>query len=166
MFRFAAVIFLLLLTGCGYHLEKSPSGVFSSGQSIAIALFANRTHEPLLENAVTRAFYDEGERRHVPLLTSGSSELSIEGVLLQWTDLPVSYNSNDQATEFRISLTAEVLVRSVEDGLVLWKGTLTRRQVYTADSTLHRRYGLRRAAVVKLAQTMAGDFWQMMSLPF
>jgi len=115
---------LMSLAGCaGYHLGPVNASV-EPGRSIEIIPFNNRTFEPRLGDAVTRALREriqtDGTYR---LTTSGDGDIVVTGVITRYNHEALSYLNTDVATvgNYRVDVTARVTVRERSSGNLLWE---------------------------------------------
>ena len=110
------------LSGCaGYHLGPVNEAV-AGAKSIEILPFNNQTLQPRLGDAVTRAlrerFQVDGTYR---LATRNGGDLVLTGVITNYRREGVSYLAQDAATadNYRVDVTAHVVVREMDSGKVL-----------------------------------------------
>lgn len=111
---------LLITTGCaGYKLGSNlPEGI----TSIAIPTFVNDTREPGLESTLTSAaikeFQKDGSLR---VLVRDEASCVMEVVIRKYELEPLRYqrNKNLTAQEYRLNITAEVVVRRLPSQEIL-----------------------------------------------
>jgi lipopolysaccharide assembly LptE-like protein len=159
-FNSAIFLGLLLLTvfGCGYQssLEKAPPSYvikepeegkenFKTLQRsrITIPVFVNKTFEPLIENTLTLRFRQQILRDgHLKLVSSEeNSDLTLEGQLNSFGQTPLSFDTNNAALEYRISLILQMSLKDAKTKKILWqKSGITGTSDYyvNADSSLNR----------------------------
>ncbi len=118
-----ALLFLLLLTGCGYHFSGRDAGALSGVGTLRIELFGNRTAEPYLENWVTDAVTYRFARTPGMKFVEGKSvpDAVLSGTVLAYSTDPVAYFQKDRIAEYRSTMTVEAVLASTADGRVLWK---------------------------------------------
>jgi len=151
----AAVLFLC--SGCGYHFGSADTG----SSTIAIAMFANATHEPLLEKDLTNLVISELVRSpaYNPVESIRDSQLSLEGTVTSYTSTAVAYDSSDTIKRYLVTVSATVTLREEPSGRVLWKGSADAAEEYAADidKALQRQLEeqARTAAMVRLAEEIS-----------
>lgn len=150
----AGFLFLLFLGGCGYQasLEKSPPSSLIQKESeggpqrlsrISIPVFANKTYEPLIENTVTRRFRQQVIMDgHLKLVSSRSeSDMVLEGEVVSFGQTPLSFDTQNVALEYRISLVLRMALKDARSEKILWqKSVIPGAADYyvNVDSSLNR----------------------------
>ena len=132
-----ALLFLMAVWGCGYHLpggegDRLPGGV----RVIYIALFDNRTSEPFLENLVSNAVIQRFSRAlNVEVVEDPkAAEAILSGTVSAYRSSASAYSGReDDITESRTSITCQAVLRAVEDNRVLWKGSASWSDEYQAS---------------------------------
>jgi hypothetical protein len=118
----ALVLALGLLCGCaGYRLGPT-NGLAAGGKSIQVNLFQNQTLEPRLSEAVAAALRKDLQRDGTfTLNTEGDADLVVNGVLVQYGRLPLTYQRRDilSARDFRVTVTAKLTVLERGSGRVV-----------------------------------------------
>lgn len=113
----------LLLGACGYALVGRGTNVPEDIQEVYLSPFENRTQRQLLDQFVTEAIAEELVKRRrfevVGELSEADADLSGEVVAFGLT--PITFDDQGRATEYEISLTAQVLFRRVPGEEVVWK---------------------------------------------
>jgi outer membrane lipopolysaccharide assembly protein LptE/RlpB len=155
------VLFLSALGGCGYHLpgrgDHLPAGV----ETLRIELFANRTVEPYLENRLTNAVTDRFIRGRALRLTEdpARADAVLTGSVTAYATRPISYDRNDQITEYRSAVTIAATLRRASDGRVLWKGTLDWTEEYPASLDKGAQEENEAAAIEVIAARLADELF-------
>ena len=155
-----AALFIVLLGGCGYHVEGSASRLPSDVRLLWVELFHNRTLEPFLENAMTDAVTDRFARgRALTLVRSAhQADAVFSGIVTDYETLPISFDRLDRILEYRSTMTVSASVRRVSDGSALWRGTLSWSEGYPAhiDKAVQRDNELAAVRVIseRLADTL------------
>lgn len=131
-------LFLLLtflLTGCGYHLAGRGASLPEGIKSLHIELVKNRTSEPFLENGLTDSVVSEFARGRALEVASSpeKADVILSGVITGYSTRPISYDRNDNITEYRSRLNAAFTLKRTGDGKVLWKGELSWEEEYPAN---------------------------------
>ena len=110
---------LLLLGGCGYSLRGTLPGHI---RTVAIPVFANKTQEPAVENLLTRAVVDA-------FVTSGrlkvvrpeDADSILEGEIVGYQLNSLSFNSQQNVREYRLTVTLNLQFKDVKQNVVLWR---------------------------------------------
>lgn len=142
--RYALFLLLFLLTGCGYHFAGQGGELPSGVKKLYLPLFANRTSEPRLENRLAsdlslvfarNSAISQVEQRE-------AAEAVLEGVISQYSTRAISYDRNDDISEYRATMNVEVKLRAVADGRLLWQGPVSWSDEYLAadDKNLQADY--------------------------
>lgn len=117
--RWAGFAVLVLSAGCGY---SSRSSLDEKYQTIFIPAFQNLTKEYDLEapltNAVTRKFLADGR---LTVTDSENADLLLEGVVLDYRLRGLTYDENDEVTQFLCVVLAGVRLTDRRTGEVLWE---------------------------------------------
>lgn len=158
LFIFFQATLTLSILGCGYQssLEKTPpSYVIKDTEEskehtataqisrLSVPVFVNKTFEPLIENTLTRRFRQQILRDgHLKLVASEeNSDMTLEGQLNSFSQIPLSFDTNNSALEYRISLVIQISLKDAKTKKVLWqKSGITGNSDYyvNADSNLNR----------------------------
>ncbi len=115
-----AVAFL----GCGYTTRSSLDPKY---RTIAVPAFRNESHEydmqAALTNAVIRKFIADGRLKVVPAseASAGNADLLVEGAILDYKLAGLTYDKNDDVTQFFSKVTVSVRVKEQITGKVLWE---------------------------------------------
>lgn len=135
--RPAAILVVLIsiavIGGCGYTTSSLlPEGL----DSIHVSNFANKidptkevsdrrasfSYRPGLEIEITKAVIDAFIfDRHLDIEKSSRSDLSLTGQLVDFRQYPLSYDKNDNVSEFRIEILVEMELYDNTAGKVMWK---------------------------------------------
>lgn len=126
-----------LFSGCGYTLVGRGSFLPDSIKTIGVPTFENRTPLFNLETQVTQKvrseFIGRGHYQIVPEATNADAVLT--GVLSGVSIQPVSFTTQQLASRYTIVMSAQVALRDVREGKVLWENpNLVFRQEYEAQS--------------------------------
>lgn len=125
----------LLFGGCGYNLPGRSANLPEGIETLHVELLKNRTPEPFLENGLTDSVVSEFIRGR-SLELAGSPEKAdaiLSGVITGYSSDPISYDRNDNITEYRSRLTAGFTLKRIGDGKVLWKGQFSWEEEYPAS---------------------------------
>jgi outer membrane lipopolysaccharide assembly protein LptE/RlpB len=160
--RFCAALILLTLpalTGCGYALVGHTNFLPPTIRSIEVPSFVNRTTRVELEQRVTQAVADEFVSRGRFRLVSTPTEADaiLHGSIDSFGIYPVGFNSQGRATQYQISITANIsLVDHRNEDKVLWKNDqyrFTGNYAINLDST--NAFDQETTAINEIAQRFA-----------
>jgi hypothetical protein len=114
----AAILVMGVFSGCGYSMKSSLDPRF---QSIHVSAFQNESREfdlqAPLTNAVIRKFLNDGRLR---VVDNNEADLIIEGSILDYSLKGLTFDTDDEVTQFQVLVIARVQVVDVETGDVLW----------------------------------------------
>jgi outer membrane lipopolysaccharide assembly protein LptE/RlpB len=129
------LVILSLLAGCGYHPPGRGGNLPAEVRTLHIELFANRTAEPFVENGITDLVTDEFARSRYLRLSEDKerADAVLSGAVSAYSTVPISYDRNDEITEYRSALTITATLRRAADGKVLWKGDLSWDEEYPSS---------------------------------
>jgi hypothetical protein len=124
-------------TGCGYALAGRGSFLPPHIRTIGVPTFTNRTTvfnlETLLTQKVRSEFIGRGKYQILPENTGVDAVLTGEVTSASLT--PASFNAQQLATRYALTMTARIELRDVRENKVLWENPgLMFRQEYEATS--------------------------------
>jgi hypothetical protein len=167
--------FLLISSGCAYHLGSSERTIPGGYKQISVPIFKNRSQETGVEVALTNALIQEFQRSRIARVVDNSlSEVAVVGTIDSIQYLPgAKRTSGDSsapflplgtviASEYRILMTVTVELKRQADGIQLWSGTFSGERTYVAPqvtlagvNSVNPLYNL--SARRQNIETMAGD---------
>jgi hypothetical protein len=113
-----AILMMGILSGCGYSMKSSLDPRF---QSIHVSAFENESREYDLQapltNAVIRKFLNDGRLR---VVGDGDADLVVEGTILDYSLKGLTFDTDDEVTQFQVLVIARVQVVDIKTGEVLW----------------------------------------------
>ncbi|MFH0935381.1 MAG: LptE family protein [Candidatus Omnitrophota bacterium] len=143
------VLFIALIAGCGYTTRSMISNKY---KTIYITPFINkiditsdadtgnryRLYYPRLETDVTRSvinkFLFDGNLKPVKEQTA---DLVLKGEVTAFRKDPVSYNADDDVTEYRISVQVNISLWDVKEKKLLWQeNNFTGEKAYFTTGSL------------------------------
>jgi len=135
-----AALCLAIATGCGYHLVGTSSFLPPELDVLWVAQFENMTDRADVDQRVTEAVVQELVRRGRFELVEDreAAELRLRGTIQSVRVGPVTFDDHGRATEYQMTLTAEVKLFDVtgEKPVVLWQDrAFSRRTSYAVDAT-------------------------------
>lgn len=121
--RWIAVLLVVALSGCGYHLVGENVGLPEDVHSLSVGTLTNRSREHGLEKtlafAIEREIHERGHFRMEEDPAGGDAVIS--GTIRDLHVRPVAFDANDQAVQYEIALTVDLLLTRKSDGKVLWE---------------------------------------------
>ncbi|MGC8844236.1 MAG: LptE family protein [Candidatus Hydrogenedens sp.] len=109
----------LLKINCAYTTKVSLDPRY---QTVAVSGFYNKSSEydfqAPLTNALIRKFITDGRLK---VVKPSEADLLIEGVILDYKRKGLTYDANDETTQFLIVVTAGVRVTDQQTGKILWQ---------------------------------------------
>jgi hypothetical protein len=128
----------LAVSGCGYALAGTGSFLPDYIRVIGVPTFTNRTTvfnlETMLTQKVRSEFIGRGRYQILPDATNVDALLTGEVSSINIT--PTSFNTQQIASRYMITMAARVELRNLRDNAVLWENPgLLFRQEYDAQST-------------------------------
>ncbi len=117
-----AVLTGLALTGCGYSLVGRASNLPADVRRVYLKPLENRTQRAQVEQILTRALADEllTRQRFVVVNDPASADAELSGAVVGFGVTPVTFDPDGRATEYEISITAQVAFRRAASDDVLW----------------------------------------------
>ena len=129
------VLCVVVTPGCGYSLAGRGSFLPAYIHTIGIPTFANRTTvfnlETMLTQKVRAEFIGRGKYQILPDSTGVDALLTgeVTAVSIQ----PASFNPNQLASRYAITMTAKIELRDMRENKVLWENpSVMFRQEYDA----------------------------------
>ena len=115
----AGLLAATLVPGCGYTTQSTLDAKY---QSIAVPAFYDQSREYDLQapltNAVIRKFITDGRLR---VVERDSADLILEGVILDYKLKGLTFDADDEVTQFLLVVTAGVRLTDQNTGEVLWE---------------------------------------------
>ncbi|HYG61210.1 MAG TPA: LptE family protein [Thermoanaerobaculia bacterium] len=164
----AAVSSILLLaaclSGCGYALVGRASNIPEDIREVYIHPFENRTQRSQVEQEVTRSIAEEMVNRQRFSVVGGVEESDAEliGAVTAFGVTPVTFDETGRATEYEISITAQVsFKRKGSDELIWSNDRYVFRESYPIDPDspdyFDRENEAIREAAERFAESMVAD---------
>ena len=134
--RRAALLAVLVLAACGYHLSGTGTTVPESARTIRIALFTNHTRETGLEVRLHRAVEDEFRRQGtLRIVTEDDADLVLSGDIRRFTSVPVAFSATDEAVQYQGIMQVSLRLTERESGHLLFENKLLQEsQDFGAES--------------------------------
>tara|TARA_B100000315_G_scaffold83731_1_gene76754 strand:+ start:8715 stop:9248 length:534 start_codon:yes stop_codon:yes gene_type:complete len=136
--RLILYLLIMLSVGCGgYRLVGTGSGVAGSANKIAIPVFKNNTSEPGIERNVTakvrEEFIQNGKLR---VVRKKNADLIFTGNINHYELRPVSFDTNDNVTEYWVIMNIDVKVKDTSENKFLIDQTFKSKWTYEVSSAL------------------------------
>ncbi|MCK4509270.1 MAG: hypothetical protein KAU27_12040 [Desulfuromonadales bacterium] len=160
-----AILFILLLAGCGYHTPgSSDSWVGGDARILYLQLFENQTTEPYLENYITDALVAELARTRLVELTENPAlaEVRLVGEVKDFSSSARAYGTSDQITDYRATMTVSVRLLDKESNEILWQGNLQRSEDYLATVNKNLQLEGERQAARQASKRLAEDIYSQL----
>lgn len=156
----AALLALMLVSGCGYH-PVAGRGPLGEANGVNVVLFANKSYRPGVEGILARGLVDElALRSGGRVLPGDQAQLELSGLILSYTLLPVSYTEQDRIKEYKAVLSVQAVLREQRTRKVLWKGDLTREQVFPVNANIALQQNAEEAAIAKICRDLSEEIWR------
>ena len=128
---------VLCAVGCGYSLAGRGSFLPAYIKTIGIPTFANRTTVFNLETTLTQKVRSEfiGRGKYQILPQADGVDALLTGEVVAVSIAPASFNTQQLASRYAITMTARIELRDTRANAVLWENpSLVFRQEYEATS--------------------------------
>ncbi len=123
--RRAALLALLALSACGYHLSGTGTTIPQGARTIRLELFTNHTREVGLDIRLHRALADEFRRQGtLRVVTEGDADLVLSGHVRGFTNVPVAFSATDEAVQYQGVMRVSVRLTDRESGHLLFENKL------------------------------------------
>jgi hypothetical protein len=132
-----SVLGVLCAVGCGYSLAGRGSFLPAYIKTIGIPTFANRTTVFNLETTLTQKVRSEfiGRGKYQILPQADGVDALLTGEVSAVSITPASFNTQQLASRYAITMTARIELRDTRANVVLWENpSLVFRQEYEATS--------------------------------
>jgi hypothetical protein len=156
----ALTLVLSSLGGCGYARPGSGDNL-GEIRMLMVELFANATYEPFLENELTNAVTQRFLRtsRWQLVEDRSTADAVFSGTVVDYTSLPISFDSNDNVLEYRAQIKVAAVLRHNQDGRVLWKGELLWSEEYPGSLDKGLQEDQEAAAIRICAERLAEELF-------
>jgi lipopolysaccharide assembly LptE-like protein len=123
--RRAALLAVLVLAACGYHLAGTGTTVPEGARTIRIERFTNHTREAGLDVHLHRAVEDEFRRQGtLRVVTEGDADVVLSGAIRRFTSVPVAFSATDEAVQYQGIMQVSLRLTEHESGHVLFENKL------------------------------------------
>lgn len=155
----ARLLILLLLTGCGYHFAGQGGTLPGGVTQLQIPLVVNRSAEPLLENRLTDRLR-EVFARHPQIIQvdeRDAAEARLLVVIEEYRSRALSYDSNDNISEYRANLIVDVTLEGTRPQQKLWSNRLNWTSDFSASADKGFQENLEDQAISEVTLRLAED---------
>jgi len=158
MIGFTMVLSLLLIAGCGYRFAPEGEHIDRRIQKVYVENVGNMTGEANLENYLRNAFIDQFREgsRFTLVYKKELSDAYLTARLLRVGTSHVSYQSDDVASENRVTLVIEAVFKERNGNGIIWtQKSLSGREAYRVDHDPNITANNRKDALKKLCDDLA-----------
>ncbi|WP_303722609.1 LPS assembly lipoprotein LptE [Malonomonas rubra] len=164
MMKYLAAVIFLLLIGCGYHFPGKGGSLPGKVKTVYIPLFVNKTKEPQLESLVSNEISVVfGRNSNISQVESlDQAEAVLEGVVSSYASKPIAYDTSDDISEYRATMTIDAVLRQVSDGRLLWQGNVSWKEEYLADDDKAIQEDFEREAIDEISLRISEELLSRM----
>lgn len=151
-----AILFVILVWGCGYQLVGKETHLPPGISSIAVPTFINKTLEPGIEIPFTQAFLREFILdRRVKVVDRKEADSVLEGFINYYEFHAVSFDRSGRALEYQTNVRADLVLKR-RDGEILWREKdLSETRWYRTSPDVLTNEANKDAALQQIGQLMA-----------
>ena len=160
----ALLALLAALGGCGYALVGRGTNIPEDVRKVYLSPLDNRTQRQQVDQYVTEAVAEElvKRRRFDVVGDRGEADADLSGAVMAFGLTPISFDDQGRATEYELSITAQMLFARVPGDEVLWRAeNYLFRETYEVElgegGFLDREEQAIRDAAGRFAETMVSD---------
>lgn len=149
---------LLVLSGCGYALVGRGSNLPADIKNIYIRPLENRTPRSQVEQELTRAIAEEMVQRQRFAVLGGpeGADAELSGAVIFYGATPVTFDPSGRATEYEISLTAQISFKRIGQDEPIWSNDrYTFRDTYQIEASNEDYVDLEDDAIERVAESFA-----------
>jgi hypothetical protein len=149
----AALLGASLIAGC-YTVRSSVPGHITS---IGIPVFRNESLQTGVDDEVTRAVIDRFQRNNaLQIAEPAAANALLEGTIKNYENRVFRFDDREQAQEYVVTLTADVVVRDLVKNRELWtqEGIRTSATYAVSGPTERSEAAARQEAVEQLAEIL------------
>jgi len=154
----------LMLTGCGYALVGRASNLPADIKNVYLRPLENKTQRSQVEQALTRAIADEMVKRQRFSMVGSpdGADAELSGAVVAFGATPVTFDPSGRATEYEISLTAQIVFKRMGQEQPIWSNDrYTFRETYPIEASNVNYVDLEDDAIdrasQRFAETMVSD---------
>jgi outer membrane lipopolysaccharide assembly protein LptE/RlpB len=112
-----------IVSGCGYTLVGKASTLPESIKVVQFVTLENRTPKVSLEQRLSAEIARElaSRGRFKVQSTAEGANAVLSGAVSGFDLYPVSFDSQGRATDYQVRVTAQVILKTIPEGTVLWQ---------------------------------------------
>jgi len=131
-----ALVLLMAVAACGYHLAGNGPAIPADAHTISIHLFRNHTRERGLQVALRLAIEEEFRRQGtLRIVPDGEGDLELTGDIRRLASVPVAFSATDEAVQYQSTITIGMhLVERATGRIIQETPTLQESQDFGAES--------------------------------
>ncbi len=151
-------IVALAALGCGYALVGRASNLPADVETVFVRPLENRTARSQIEQLLTQAIADELVTRHRLRVASSAAEADAQlgGAVTAFGVTPVTFDEDGRATEYEISIAAEMAFTRVATDEVIWsRDHYQFRQNYPVEVSETEFFDRENLAIAEVAEKFA-----------
>ena len=160
---FALCLLPFALSGCGYSLAGRGSFLPAYIKIIGVPQFTNNTSTFNLDQIVTAQVRQELQNRggSFRVVPDATGDAVLTGTVTAITITPAQFNANQQATKYRVTVTATVDFKDTHTNKVIWSNpALSFPEEYdvssnTSTTDVNQFFGQNTTALTRLATNFA-----------
>lgn len=142
------LVFLFAAGACNYSLVGRGSSLPDDVRSVRIPIFKNSTGEPDIETIVTRVIKGEFIKDgRLKVDDSPSADSLLTGEIQSYTLKPLSYDINNNVTEYLVTLSIFLVHKNNHTGRTLQRRKVDTTWQYPVDPSITLAEGLRLDAI-------------------
>ncbi len=127
---FLSAGFLLILSGCGYHIVGTGPMPAWGISSMSIPIFVNDSRRPDIEGMATTAFVNEFVNT-IKIVNNGDAVM--KGVIKSYSLVPISFAGIDVIQQYRLTVVFSLKIIKTDTKKVLWEDEITRYEDYIVN---------------------------------
>lgn len=159
------LFFLLLLTACGYQFPGQGGALPGGVEKLYIPLFVNKTSEAQLDNKlssrVTEVFARNSKISQVE--NPDQANAILVGSIDKYQSRALSYDKNDDISEYRSTMVVSAQLQSAHNKEVLWQKTVPWSVAYKAANDKSLQADLEQQAIDEICLRLAEElFYQLL----
>ena len=159
------LVILLVLPACGYHFPGQGGALPGGVEKLYIPLFINKTSEVQLDNKLTSRVTEVFARNHKlsQVESPEQADALLEGRIDKYQSRALSYDKNDDISEYRATMIVSAQLRSARSKEVLWQKSVTWSVDYTAANNKALQADLEKQAIDEISLRIAEElFYQLL----
>lgn len=153
----AALLALLVISGCGYGLRGTVNNLPPDIKAISIPVFINESIEPGVEVVFANALiYEFNRSQTLQVVSESQAHAQINGKIISIAVDPVVYATLTQALERKVTIFLEITCRRLDNQKILWQNkSLSRYENYQVSTDPIQTQRNKEEAIKKIAQDLS-----------